>query len=57
MAGTTFWDCFYGPIADPLALQTQLDGTIGVVEHGLFLGLASEAFIGGLEGIARLRRG
>ncbi len=50
-------DCFYGPIADPLALQTQLDGTIGVVEHGLFLGLASEAFIGGLEGVARLRRG
>jgi ribose 5-phosphate isomerase A len=50
-------DCFYGPIADPLALQTQLDGTIGVVEHGLFLGLASEAFIGGVEGVARLRRG
>jgi ribose 5-phosphate isomerase A len=48
-------DCFYGPIADQLALQAQLDSTIGVVEHGLFLGLASEAFVGGPEGVARLR--
>jgi len=47
-------DCFYGPMADPFALQAQLDGTIGVVDHGLFLGLASEAFVGGPEGLARL---
>lgn len=47
-------DCFDGPIADPFALQAQLDGAIGVVEHGLFLGLASEAFIGGPEGVASL---
>jgi ribose 5-phosphate isomerase A len=50
-------DCSYGPIADPLALQAQLDCTIGVVEHGLFLGLATEAFIGGTDGVSRLRRG
>jgi len=49
-------DCFYGPIADPLALQAHLDSTIGVIDHGLFLGLASEAFVGGPEGVARLRR-
>jgi len=49
-------DCFYGPIADPLGLQAQLDTIIGVVEHGLFLGLASEAFIGGPEGVVRLLR-
>jgi ribose 5-phosphate isomerase A len=49
-------DCFYGPITDPLALQAQLDATIGVVEHGLFLGLASEAFIGGRGGVRRLLR-
>lgn len=49
-------DCFYGPLADPFALQAKLDGTTGVVEHGLFLGLASEAFVGGPEGVARLRR-
>jgi ribose 5-phosphate isomerase A len=49
-------DCFYGPIADPLALQSQLDGIVGVVEHGLFLGLANEAFIGRPEGVERLHR-
>src|SRR4026209_2989843 len=33
-------DCAFGAIDDPEHLQRQLDGTIGVVEHGLFLGMA-----------------
>lgn len=49
-------DCNYGPILDPPGLQARLDSTIGVVEHGLFLGMASEAFIGGREGVTVMHR-
>lgn len=50
-------DCAYGAIPYPLELQTRLDGIVGVVEHGLFLGMAAEAIIGGPEGVQHLRRG
>jgi ribose 5-phosphate isomerase A len=49
-------DCAYGPIHDARALQTRLDSTVGVVEHGLFIGMASEAIIGGAAGVTRMRR-
>ena len=44
-------DCAFGAIDDPKHLQRQLDGTIGVVEHGLFLGMASQVIVGGTQGI------
>ena len=34
-------DCHFGVIPDPEALQNHLFAIPGVVEHGLFLGLAS----------------
>jgi ribose 5-phosphate isomerase A len=49
-------DCAYGPIPDPPALQAHLDSIVGVVEHGLFLGMAREVFIGGGEGVKRMVR-
>lgn len=36
-------DCRTGPIADPVALGAAIKGTTGVVDHGLFLGIATEA--------------
>jgi ribose 5-phosphate isomerase A len=33
-------DCRFPPIADAAALGRALDGVVGVVEHGLFVGLA-----------------
>ena len=49
--------CAYGPIADPAGLQAKLkDSIVGVVEHGLFLGMAWEALIGGASGVTTLRR-
>jgi ribose 5-phosphate isomerase A len=33
-------DCATGPLADPYALAAAIKGTAGVVEHGLFLGIA-----------------
>ena len=51
-------DCrFPRGIADPRRLARALDARVGVVEHGLFLGLAREAFIAGARGVRHLARG
>jgi ribose 5-phosphate isomerase A len=39
-------DCRFGSITDPAGLARELRGIIGVVEHGLFVGMASELIIG-----------
>lgn len=39
-------DCNFGEIADPPALNAELHEIPGVVEHGLFIGLAEMAFVG-----------
>jgi ribose 5-phosphate isomerase A len=38
-------DCHFGQIADPERLARQLEQIPGVVEHGLFLGLAKAAIV------------
>lgn len=38
-------------IPDPDALSLRLAGVPGVVEHGLFIGLADVAYLGGAEGV------
>jgi ribose 5-phosphate isomerase A len=35
-------DCRTGPMPDPVALGAAIKGTTGVVDHGLFLGIATE---------------
>ena len=49
-------DAAFGAIPDPQRLAAHLVGVPGVVEHGLFLDLASEAFIAGPDGVETLRR-
>jgi ribose 5-phosphate isomerase A len=49
-------DCVFGVIDDAEELQRQLDGTVGVVEHGLFLGMASRVIVGGSGGVRLLQR-
>jgi ribose 5-phosphate isomerase A len=44
-------DCSLGAIADPEALSEILSPIPGVVEHGLFVGLACAAIIAGAEGV------
>jgi ribose 5-phosphate isomerase A len=44
-------DCSLGTIADPEALSALLSPIPGVVEHGLFVGLARAAIIAGDEGV------
>jgi ribose 5-phosphate isomerase A len=44
--GHVILDCRFADIDSARSLQQRLDGTVGVVEHGLFLGMTSEAIIG-----------
>jgi ribose 5-phosphate isomerase A len=39
-------DAKFGGIDDPAGLARALDSIPGVVEHGLFVGLADEALVG-----------
>ena len=39
-------DCSFGKIADPPALALALSDMPGVVEHGLFIGIAKLALVG-----------
>jgi ribose 5-phosphate isomerase A len=49
-------DCQFGEIADPRALARQLDSMTGVVEHGLFVDMASIALIGKGDEVKEFRR-
>jgi ribose 5-phosphate isomerase A len=48
--GNYIFDCHYGEIADPAAVAHTIKSMVGVVEHGLFLSLASVAIIAGPSG-------
>lgn len=49
-------DCHFGEIADPDALARELSDMPGVVEHGLFIGMASVVLLAGGGEIVELRR-
>ena len=49
-------DCAFGALPDPERLAAKLGELPGVVEHGLFLGLAAVALIAGPAGVETLRR-
>lgn len=47
-------DCACGAIPDPVKTAAQISSIAGVVEHGLFLGMASFALIAGDKGVTRI---
>lgn len=50
--GNMIVDCsFPQGITDPFAIHTHMKSIVGVVETGLFLGMAEQAIIGGPEGV------
>ena len=49
-------DADFGPIADLEKLAAVLGSRAGIVEHGLFLELASDVIVAGEEGIWQLKR-
>jgi len=50
--GNFILDCSFGLIADSPALARELDSIVGLMEHGLFLGMASVAIIGEADGVS-----
>lgn len=50
--GNYIFDCAFGRLDDPESLDEALKFIPGVVENGLFLGIADAALIGGPEGVA-----
>ena len=49
-------DCNFGRIADPAGLAQKLRSIPGVVEHGLFIGMAEMALIGKGNEVVRITR-
>ena len=49
-------DADFGPMTDPVGLADQLNQRAGIVEHGLFLGLAADVIVAGADGIRHLHR-
>lgn len=54
--GNLILDCDFGPILQPDQLAARLNARAGIVEHGLFLGLASEVIVASSQGIRHLIR-
>lgn len=54
--GNHILDCQFSPIADPAGLAAAISAITGVVEHGLFLGMAEAAIIAGPTGVTTITR-
>jgi ribose 5-phosphate isomerase A len=54
--GNVLLDAAFGPMDDPGGIAERLDRRAGIVEHGLFLGLAHDVIVAGREGIRHLKR-
>jgi ribose 5-phosphate isomerase A len=55
-SGNLIVDCHFGPIGDPIELAALLSARAGIMEHGLFLGLATDLIVAGKEGVRHLIR-
>jgi ribose 5-phosphate isomerase A len=54
--GNLILDCHFDPISDPAPLAARLNERAGIVEHGLFLGLATDVIVATRRGMRHLRR-
>ena len=54
--GNLILDCDFGPMADVSALADKLNAWAGIVEHGLFIGMARDVVVAGADGVRWLRR-
>jgi ribose 5-phosphate isomerase A len=54
--GNLILDCDFGAISNPGRLALRLKERAGIVEHGMFLGLASDVIVGTDQGIRHLKR-
>lgn len=57
-SGNMILDCHFGPISDVRQLAVALNARAGIVEHGLFLDLATDLIVAGAGGVShRTRQG
>jgi ribose 5-phosphate isomerase A len=49
-------DCDFGKIDDPEAMEKEINNIPGVLENGLFIGIADEVIVGSKQGIMTLER-
>ncbi len=54
--GNIILDADFGRIADPAALDTTLNARAGIVEHGLFIGMAHDVVVAGADDLRHLRK-
>lgn len=54
--GNMILDADFGPIIEPEALANKLNARAAIVEHGLFLGIATKVIVAGAEGVRILNR-
>jgi ribose 5-phosphate isomerase A len=54
--GNLILDCTFGAIADAAGLERELSGVVGVVETGLFIGMATTALVATPGGVIRIDR-
>jgi ribose 5-phosphate isomerase A len=50
-SGNMILDCDFGPIIDAPRLAAALSSRAGIVEHGLFIGLATDLIVAGADGV------
>ncbi len=55
-SGNFILDCDFGPINDPADLAAKLKQRTGIVEHGLFVGMATEVVVAAANGVRVLTR-
>jgi ribose 5-phosphate isomerase A len=48
-------DCSFAGIASATQLERALDSVVGLVEHGLFLGMTTEVIVGATQGVRVLK--
>jgi ribose 5-phosphate isomerase A len=54
--GNIILDCHFPGLPNPLEIAQLIRAQPGVVEHGLFLGMATEAIVAGKRGVVVLER-
>jgi len=54
--GNVILDCRFAGIADSLALNAAINAIPGVAAHGMFIGMAALALVGGPAGVATIVR-
>ena len=55
-SGNVILDCSFGPIDDARRLAAALSSRAGIVEHGLFIDLATDLIVAGASGIRHTTR-